>query len=327
MKVPKAVLEAVLRSPRLVIASHENPDGDALGSSLGLGLALRSLGKQGTVFNNDGVPACYRFLPGSRMVRSAFPKRVRADDLLVLLDCNSAERAGITPLPHMRTLVIDHHKTESSFGDIRWVERSAAATGVLIHALITALRVPITQQIATNLYAAIALDTGTYRYQNTTAEVLRIGAELVDAGAKPHVIAEALYENWSMPRLQLFLKALKTLRIEQGIATMYLTRKAFSESGATSADTENFSNFPRQVSGIEMSVLFRELAPGVWKASLRSKGNCDAAKIAERFSGGGHRNAAGYRTKGPREAVRASLLAACGDALLSSRQHRQSPKR
>ncbi|GAB4483261.1 MAG: bifunctional oligoribonuclease/PAP phosphatase NrnA [Thermodesulfovibrionales bacterium] len=327
MKVPKAVLEAVRRSARVMIASHENPDGDALGSSIGLGLALRSLGKRVIVFNRDPVPDHYRFLPASRMVTSVLPRRANAGDLLVLLDCNSPDRAGLDPVAGMRTLVIDHHKTESSFGDVRWVERNAAATGVLVHALVKALRARLTPSIATNLYAAIALDTGTYRYRNTSAAVLRIGAELVDAGAQPHVVSEALYDSWSRARLQLFLEAVKTLRIEGCVATMCLTRKAFSASGATTADAENFSNFPRQVRGVEISVLFREVAAGQWKASIRSRGGADAAKIAERFGGGGHRNAAGYRTTGGQAKIRKELCDACGDALAKARPGCCSAKR
>lgn len=308
MRVPEKLVAAVRQARLCVIASHANPDGDALGSSLGLALGLESIGKKVAVLNRDPVPDFYQFLPGSRRITSRVPAAARrGEGLLLLLDCNSINRVELDGLSCRHTAVIDHHETESDFGTIRWIQRNAAATGVMVHALLGKLRVSLTPAIATNLYTAISLDSGTFRYSNTTARLFRISADLVDAGADPAFVAESLYDSWSPGRFRLLLDALETLEMRDGLAIMHITREMFRRTGTSSADTENFSNFPRMVSATALSALFREIGNGTWKVSLRSKGNLNVAAIAERFGGGGHRNAAGYRTDAGLAAAKSRL--------------------
>ena len=311
MKVPREVLDRLRSGRGFLIATHINPDGDALGSALALSFALESLGKQTVLYERDGVPEPYRFLPG----RERFTDSAALSGLpLVLLDCNEPERAGLSrsDLDVPYSLVIDHHETERGFGDLRWIEPKAAATGIMVYHLLRELGVTITGEIATNLYVAIAIDTGTFRYSNTDPEVLRVCADLIEAGADPASISVALYESWSGKRFCLLLSVLNTLEIVDGIAITHVTREMFSATGTSAEDTEHFSNFPRMMGAITASAFFREIDEG-WKVSLRSKGTVNVAKVAEKFDGGGHRNAAGFKTRADLKAAKEALIAAMRD--------------
>ncbi len=310
MRIPKKLLSGLQKEDCFLIATHINPDGDAIGSSLALGEALESVGKKIFLYDRDPVPRYYRFLPGHRKFSTDLKKALKADATLILLDCNSPERAALGAVSFRKTIVIDHHETERDFGDIRWVERDAAATGMLINALIPALDLKITPSMATNLYTAIAVDTGTFRYSNTTAEVLHAAAELVRAGAEPNRISEHLYETWDYGRFRLFLMVMNTLEKKDGVAIVHVTAAMFRETGTAAEDTENFANLPRSINEVKVSALFRETGSGEWKASLRSKGAANVARIAEQFGGGGHRNAAGFRIKGDFDTVKKTLLKA-----------------
>jgi phosphoesterase RecJ-like protein len=310
MKTPEKILSAFRKEKKFLLAAHISPDGDAIGSCIALGKALDSLGKEAFVYSRDPVPKQYRFLPGNEEILSD-PEDVAAlDPVLVLLDCNSPERAGLERTAFRRCIVIDHHETETDYGDVRWVDPEAAAAGLMVYFLIKGLGCPITRDIASNLYTAIAVDTGTFRYSNTSSEVLRACAELVDYGAEPHLISDALYESWERKRFDLLMLALNTLEIRNSVAMTHVTKEMFKKTGTKPADTETFSNFPRRIDTVRISALFRELGDCQWKASLRSKGDVNVAKIAELFDGGGHRNAAGYTIKGDLKTAKQALLRA-----------------
>jgi len=182
----REVYETVKANGKFFLATHISPDGDAIGSAVALGLALRSMGKDVTVYDRDGVPDLYRFLPGSEMVTDEVRRQDTSGAVLVLLDCNTPVRAGLDETGSFeKSVVIDHHQTESPFGDVKWVEPREAATGSMVYRLLVELGAEITTDIATNLYTAIAIDTGVFRYGNTSAEVLDTAAELVRAGAAP----------------------------------------------------------------------------------------------------------------------------------------------
>lgn len=315
MRVPKKLSSGLLNEDCFLIATHINPDGDALGSSLALAEALASHGKKTFLYDRDPVPKYYRFLPGHRKFSNDLKKALRTDPVLVLLDCNSPERAALDGVTFRKTVVIDHHETERDFGDLRWVEKDAAATGMLVYALIRSFGLQVTRSMATNLYAAIAVDTGTFRYSNTTEEVLRTAAELVTAGAEPNAIAEYLYETWDYGRFRLFLLVMNTLEKQDGVAVVHVTADMFRQTGTTAEDTENFANLPRRIDDVKVAALFRETGSGEWKASLRSKGAANVARIAEQFGGGGHRNAAGFRIKGDFATAKKALLKALRKAL------------
>lgn len=308
MNIPPELLTFLRDKNNFFIATHINPEGDALGSSLALSMALNAIGKDTVLFDRDGVPEFYRFLPDYEKIRHDHTMVKTSDFNLLLLDCNTPDRAGIEGLPFKQTAVIDHHETESDFGDLRWIEPKAAATGLMIYYLIKSLRVGITKEMALNLYTAIAIDTGTFRFGNTTAEVLRVASELADAGAKPSFVSSNLYETWSEARFNLLRLALQTLEIRNNIAFTFVNRQMYQETGAGPDDTENFSSFPRIVKGIRVSVFFREIDDDYWKVSLRSKGEINVATVAAVFHGGGHKNAAGYFVRAPLKVARDSLL-------------------
>ena len=310
MKVPRKLLSFLKGKDNFFIATHINPDGDAIGSAVALSMALESQGKKTVVYGRDIVPEFCRFLPGHERFRNSTLDLQPSAFNLILLDCNSLERAGVERLSFKYSAVIDHHGTEENFGDIRWVEPEAAATGMMIFYLIKEIGLKITRDIAINLYSAIAVDTGTFRYSNTTAEVLRVGAELIEAGANPAYISNHFYETWSKEKFALLIMALNTLEIKDGIAITVVTKGMYKKTGTGSEDTENFSNFPRMMEDIKVSAFFREIGNNYWKVSLRSRRDINVARIAVLFEGGGHRNASGYKVKASLESAKKALLKA-----------------
>ncbi len=309
MKVSSDLIEFFKNERKFFVATHINPEGDALGSCLALSEALESMGKATVLYNRDPVPDFYRFLPGHEKFKNSF-ELLKSEELpLVLLDCNEPERAGLVKAPVRRAVVIDHHETRKDFGDIRWIEPYAAATGVMVYHLLKAMDAKITGDMATNLYTAIAIDTGTFRYNNTTAEALRIAAELTDSGARPAAVSEALYESWSGGRFRLLVDVLNTLEVVGEIAITTASREMFRDTGTTGADTENFPNFPKKIKQIKVSAFFREIEDG-WKVSLRSRGDINVAEVASLFQGGGHKNAAGYTVRGDLKKAKEELIRA-----------------
>ena len=312
MKIPKEIVSVLKKEKVFFIATHINPDGDAIGSALALSSALESLGKEVHVYNKDRVPEFYQFMPGYKRFKTGLKNALTKKPVLVLLDCNSPERAALEHYSFRRSVVIDHHETETDFGDIRWVVPASAATGLMIFYLIKAMGVALTRDMSTNLYTAIAVDTGTFRYSNTSSEVLKASAELIEAGANPAFTADCLYERWGINRFDLLVMTLHNLEIKNDIAVMYITEDMFQKTDTTPEDTENFANFPRMIQTVKIAAVFRDIGNGFWKVSLRSKGNVNVAKIAELYGGGGHKNAAGFKIKGNVKSVKEKLFRATG---------------
>jgi phosphoesterase RecJ-like protein len=308
VKVPSDIISFLKKENSFFLATHINPEADALGSAIALSMALGILGKKTVVYDRDGVPEFYKFLPRHERVVRSTANILPSEMNLVLLDCNTPERAGIERLDFRRVAVIDHHRTEKAFGDIKWIVPEAAATGMMIFYLLKELGVKLTYEMAVNLYTAIAIDTGTFRFGNTTSDVLRVAAELADAGARPGFISNNLYEAWTGKRFRLLVMMLNTLEITDGVTFTRVTREMFNKTGTGPEDTENFAGFPRMVKDVIISAFFRETGDDEWKVSLRSKGDTDVAKIAESFKGGGHKNAAGYEIKADFASAKKLLL-------------------
>jgi phosphoesterase RecJ-like protein len=287
---------------------HIFPDGDAIGASLALAEMLQSIGKKAVVYCRDRVPGLCAFLPGNEEIVNSYDPGRTSGATLVVVDCNTDERAAVDASAFKKSLVIDHHMTEKPFGDIKWVDPSMSATGLMIYHIGRALNVPLTPQTALNLYAAISVDTGTFRYSNTTPDALAAASELVRAGAKPAIVANSLYNEWSRERFTLLKEVLKTLEIYGDTAMISATEKMMAETGAKPEDTENFVNFPNMINSVNLAVFFRETGGGVWKVSLRSKDTVNVAEVAEVFGGGGHKNAAGFRTKEDLGVLKKKLL-------------------
>ncbi|KAF0185581.1 MAG: phosphoesterase RecJ domain-containing protein [Nitrospirae bacterium] len=318
MQPPTELVEFLNREDRFLIATHMNPDGDAIGSALALALALESLGKSVAVLDQDPVPEQYRFLPESSRfcTFSSLAETgvsIESCNNLILVDCNDLSR--VTPDRELaarfgfrNALVIDHHATRSSFGTVKWIDPSAAATGLLVLAVIDALGVSVSGSMATNLYAALVVDTGNFRFENTDPSVLRAAARLAEAGAHPTAICRALYESWSLARLALFGRFLNTLEMNGRVAMTVVTLQMLQETGARPEDTETFVEFLKIVNEADVTILVRELEKNYYKLSLRSKGVINVAVVAEAFGGGGHANAAGFCTRGDSAEVKARIL-------------------
>ncbi len=300
MRPPKALIDRFRSSERIIVTSHIHPEGDAVGSALGLGLILRSFGKEISVVFHHGVPRRFWFLPGTELVRNGTSRC----DLLVLVDLSQKDRADLPDQWKNRscpTIVIDHHpgddqRTES---DVYWVEPNASATGEMVYHLIRSLGGTLTPPIATCLYTAIGADTGFFRYGNTTPAVLRIAARLLEHGVDPWTCAYFTMEERSLSSLRLLSRMLKRARSEGGISWSLLDRDDFQATGTTDEDTEEFINFLRAIEGTQIAVLFRKPEGDTVFVSLRSNGNVDVSQIAKTFGGGGHRAAAGLRLRMP----------------------------
>ena len=308
MKVPPELLTYLKQEDDFFITTHINPEPDALGLVLALSSALESLGKKSVLYVRDPVPEMYHFIPShEKFTSSIFPDDLKRKPM-ILLDCNTLERAGLKDVQFKSSAVIDHHETEKEFGDIRWIVPQAAATGIMVFYLLKEMGITLSNELATTLYSAIAIDTGTFRYSNTTAEVLRVGAELIEAGAEPASIATNLYEIWSEKRFRLFILALNTLEIRDDVAIIFVTKEMFNQTGTGPIDTEMFVSFPRMMKDVKVSALFRQDDTDFWKVSLRSRGAMNVARIATQFKGGGHRNAAGYQIKADLATAKEKLL-------------------
>ncbi len=292
------------------ITSHARPDGDSLGSSLGLALALEQLGKEVVVVHADPPPRPYKDLPGlEKLVVS--PTLEGDFDGLLVLECNSLERTGVAGLERYRAVNIDHHADSGEYGFLNWIDWSAAALGEMVHELASRLGAAITPAIATNLYVAILTDTGSFQFSNTTQRTFSITARLVAAGANPGEIAQAVYLSQPLSKLRLLTAVLQTLEVHPSgkIACIELTRRTLTETGAESNDTEGIVTHALSIDGVMMVAFLRQMKDDLIRVSLRSKPGYDVARIARRHGGGGHANAAGLSLTGDLAEARARIVA------------------
>ncbi len=319
----RSVADLLAGGRRFLVTSHRNPDGDALGSALGLALALEAQGREARVVMRDGFPAVYRGMPGieSVVVSDALPPDWPSGwDALVALECPSAERTGWPNQAAGRVVNIDHHPGNDRYGALNLVDTDAAATGEIVVDLLDLLRWPLTPGIATNLWVSLVSDTGSFRYSNTTPKALALGARLVTAGASPGAVNEFLFEAQPLATLRLEALVLETLRLHAGgrVATLELPARFFEESGAGAEESEGLVNRARGIEGVLAAALIREGDGGEIRCSLRSKGIVDVRAVAARHGGGGHRNAAGCRIGGTLDAVRPLLAAELATAVAAA---------
>ncbi|WP_298435308.1 bifunctional oligoribonuclease/PAP phosphatase NrnA [Geobacter sp.] len=308
----ESIIEEIRANRSFLVTTHENPDGDAVGSSLALAAYLRRLGKDVTIHLCDPVPDLYAFLPLADTVVRNLPNR--DFDVCFVLDVGEFSRAGrqVTECKRIGSFInIDHHLTRDNFGAINYIDPSAAATGVLVYRIIKAAGDSIDYEIAISLYTAIITDTGSFRYSNANPEAFAISGELVATGINTWSIAEKLYESQPRERLELLALALSTLTIsERGdFASITVTLDMYRQTGACAELTDGFVNYPRSIRGVEVSVFFREINSGLFKVGFRSKGKVDVSSLAATFGGGGHHNAAGCTVAGTLDEVRRKVFA------------------
>lgn len=309
----KALKKTIEQCYSFIVASHVDPEGDAIGASLALYFALKGLGKKVCIYNETGVPKILKFLPGAESVVSELDS-VNEYDAIFVVDCGSLDRLGRLKdrLEKLKIINIDHHSTNDSFGHLNFVDKNAAAAGEVVYDLLKKLGVAFTKEIATNLYTAVVVDTGSFRYASTTSRSFKIAAELLTMGVDPWEVAKNVYENFPFERMKLLGDALQTMElVKNGLyAFMVVTQEMLAKYNATVDLTEGFVNFGRAVEGVEVSVIFKQVGEEQYKLSFRSKGDINVAVIAQSLGGGGHKNAAGCKLRGSLAEVKQKVIEA-----------------
>jgi len=308
------VIKAIREGHNFLITAHVRLDGDALGSELALYLMLKEMGKTAVVYNQDGTPERYRFLPGAGQIVHNI-NNVDQYDTAVILDCSDLSRVGeeAENIRKIKRIInIDHHVSNNGFCSLKIIDAKASSTGELLFRLMQEMRFQMSKDIATNLYAAIITDAGSFRYSSTTKETFWAAGHLVEHGANPQWIAEQIYENDSPVRLKLLAKALATLSLdmESKVGSLVVTQQDLQETGAAWEHTEGFVDIPRTVRDIEVSVLYTQRREHSFKLSLRSKAEVNVEKVAKMFGGGGHIHAASCWMDGDIESVKARIIQA-----------------
>ena len=310
------VVELIENKDRFAITSHIRPDGDSLGSSLGLFWLLRALDKDVEVIMRDPAPHSYQKLPGADAIRVT-PAVDRSYDGVFVIECSDIDRPGLIDLEKQFVVNIDHHSTTELFGTVNWIDSTASAVGEMIYNLCKATGVRVTKEIAECVYTALLTDTGSFHYSNTTERTFKIASELVRTGVKPAKSAEAIFGSYHWSKIELLSQVLATARRDESghVAWMRQTMEMQERTRASDEDADGFVNYPLAVGEIEATALFKECSPGVYRTSLRSKGDVNVAKIAELFGGGGHRNAAGCTLKGDWDEVEQQVVPLLRDAV------------
>ncbi len=302
----ESIILQLKKSKHVLIASHENPDGDAIGSLLATGLALQSIGKQTSLYNVSKIPAVYRFLPKVNAIARHI-ENLKAYDTAVILDCGDLNRIGtladkVSKIPFI--INIDHHETNTRFGNLHFIDISACATAEIVYRLICKMNTPLSKDIATALYAGILTDTGSFRFSNTNQNAFAICKDLVDCGVEPYRVAQYVYGTYSLGRIKLLNLALDSIEISQNgqLSIMTLTQKMLKETGTHTEDADGLINYARRIEDVKVAALIHELSAGSFgqdkkrrfHVSLRSDGSLNVAQMASALGGGGHSSAAGF---------------------------------
>jgi phosphoesterase RecJ-like protein len=296
----------IRRRQRFVITSHARPDGDAIGSSLAMAFALRTLGKDVRVVSCDEPPPPLLVFPGVADIEVT-PHVEDPGDAVIVMECGDLKRTGVEGLDRGFVINIDHHPGNTMYGAMNWFDLSAAACGEMVFDLVEELGVPLTFEIATHVYIAILTDTGSFHYSNITPRTFEICRRCMEAGVSPPAVARSIFDSNNLGRLKLFGAVLSRMQLDATgrIATVFVDRKLAADCGGTYDDTEGLINLPLTVKDILAAVFLKENGTDDWRVSLRSKGAIDVNAIAKQFGGGGHKNASGCSAKGRFEVLKA----------------------
>jgi phosphoesterase RecJ-like protein len=322
-KIIDRILDAVRKSKTFCIAGHIRPDGDCVGSQLGLALALQNGGKKVACWNEDAVPQKYKFLNGDGLFQK--PKRGLKFDCVIATDCASFERLGkVVPcISHRKILInIDHHESNTRYGDVNWVTAREPSCGELIYRLLKVARWPITRPIADCLFTAVSTDTGSFQYPTTRPGTFHVSAELVTRGANLAKICDEVYQSYPLSRARLLKHVYSRFRLTYNdrIAWFWLKKIDFTRTGAESNDTEGLIDHIREIEPVIVACVFEEIEPELTRISLRSKSDkVNVSDIAGQFGGGGHPAAAGARIPGKPLSVQRKVIAAIKHALNSAK--------
>ena len=305
----KSILTNLKSCKRVLVTSHVNPDGDAIGSLIAMGLAMKALGKGVTMYNESPMPAVYQFLPAIDGVTDHVAD-FSVYDLAVVIDCGNLERVGgdhvaVGAIPTV--INIDHHVTNTSFGDLQYIDTDACASAELVYRLIRQLEVTISEAMAWSIYTGILTDTGSFRFSNTNRAAFTICEEMLTIGVDPWMVAQYVYGTYSLGRIKLLNLALNTIELVHGgkVSLMTVTRRMLQRTGTRPEDADGMINYARGIEDVRLAVLIQQNGnggPGAngngpYHVSLRSDGSVDAAAIAAAFGGGGHASAAGFNVE------------------------------
>ncbi len=317
MNIPKDIINAINRNQSFVITGHISPDGDCLGSSVALSMALSNIGKEVFIPSLGSFKGKYSFLA---QYGEKFSKLTKKADIAIVLDCSTPDRVdwGIFGTqPSIPLIIIDHHKGNMMFGEINWVEVDKPAVAQMIYYLLNEMSIQINEKIASALYVAILTDTGKFSFPNTTPEIFRVAADLVELGASPKILTEKLYYCNSESFLKNIGIALTSLRsyLNGEVIFMTIKNKDVLQYSTSITESEGIIDFAMSLKNVKVAVLLKEIDSNNVKASLRSRDDIDTSSIARIFGGGGHKNAAGCSIYGNLDYAEDVLLSAITNIL------------
>jgi phosphoesterase RecJ-like protein len=319
--VPADQIQSALEgSKRVVIVSHVDPDGDAIGTQLAFGGYLRAIGKEVLSVRDSGIPDKYAFLPEVETIIPVEALRdIEPPDTALILECPSIERMGRVAdflREGMTTILIDHHRDSTPFGDVNWIDVGASSVGELAWMYFREIGFSLSTDMATQLYAAVLTDTGRFRYGSTTQRTMICAGELIAAGANPHRICDEVYYNQRPAVMKLMGKVLNEVEFHERdtICVLKLTKDMLAQSGARESDSEGLVDFTLFNRGVVAGALLKEVDEHSTRVSLRSNNHVDVSAIAQRFDGGGHYNAAGCTMPWGMERARKEIVAILKEA-------------
>jgi phosphoesterase RecJ-like protein len=315
------IIQTIEAANRVLVTTHTEPDGDAVGSLLAMGLALERLGKRTTFYNESPIPAVYQFLPAVNRIERNL-QSADAYDAAIILDCGDLARIGtvwraVNRVPSL--INIDHHVSNTGFGSHCLMDGQACATAEIVYRLIRALKVPLDKAMATCIYTGILTDTGSFRFSNTNAAAFAISREMMELGVDPYQVAQHVYGSYSLGRIKLLNLALNSIEISRNgkLSLMTVTRGMLEETQTQQEDVDGLINYARRIEDVRVAALIQEQDNGQTAedgrvrlhVSLRSDGTVDVAALAGTFGGGGHRSAAGFQIESTLVDIKAELLA------------------
>lgn len=321
LKIIDRIVDKIAESQTICIVGHIRPDGDCVGSELGLTLALRKAGKDVSCWNQDAMPQKYAFLDPEKILEQ--PARGKKFDLVIAVDCASFDRLGSLgeSVGDRKCLInIDHHQSNTRYGDLNWISDREASTGELIFRLLQAAKWPITPAIADCLFTAVSTDTGSFQYPTTKPLTYHTAGELVRLGANLDTISHEVYQSYSLSRVRLLKHLYSHYRLAHNnqIAWLWLKKKDFARTGADRSDTEGLIDHIRAIEPVVVACVFEEIDTDVIRISLRSKSpDVNVNQILGQFGGGGHAAAAGARIEGKPLSVQRRVIGAVKKALNS----------
>ncbi len=313
------IISQLRNNNHILVVSHNHPDGDAIGSLIAMGLSLNTWDKKITLFNESPIPAAYRFLPSvNRVVRKI---NSTSYDVAMILDCGDLERIGkaVSTVRNVPVIInIDHHVTNTRFGNFQLIDTSACATAEIIYRLIKAMAIPINKEIATSIYTGILTDTGSFRFCNTNSSAFSICQEMVEMGVDPYNIAKRVYGSYSLDRIKLLNLALNSIEVSDNgkLSIMILAKHMFDETNTKPEDVDGFINYAKNIEDVKVAALVQEnynstgklKSPNMFHVSLRSDGTIDVSRIASLFGGGGHSSAAGFNIESTRSDIKSQIF-------------------